>query len=253
MQKLYNEFKTDLSQADKHTAFTMIYAAIALTCIYYFGKAQSVGDLLKNTQFGEFGNFLNSTEKSNLPGLIFWIFVLMVFYFAIPALIIKFIFKKDLSDYGLNFKIETDFWKIYLQCAAVMIPLVYAVSLTEGFSSKYPFLRIYDGQPYFSSTLLIWEFIYFFQFFGLEFFFRGFLVQSLKPKLGIYAIFVMTIPYCMIHFGKPMPETFAAIFAGVFLGWLSYKNNNIWLGLLLHCTVAFEMDILALHHKGLLF
>ncbi len=253
MRKLYENFKTDLSQADKHTAFIMIYTAIALTCIYYLGKPQIIAELLKNIRLSEFGDFLVSTEKNNLPALSYWIFVLMLFYFIIPALIIKFIWKKRLSDYGLNFKIEKDFWKIYLQCAVIMIPLVYAVSLTEGFSSKYPFFRVFDNQPYFSYTLLVWELIYFFQFFGLEFFFRGFLVQSLKPVLGIYSIFMMTIPYCMIHFGKPPLESFAAIFAGVFLGWLSYKNNNIWLGLLLHCTVAFEMDILALHHKGLLF
>jgi uncharacterized protein len=253
MRKLYNEFKADLSQTDKNTAFAMVYAAIAMTGNYYLSKPQNIADWLKNTSFAEFGNFLVATDTNNLPALSFWIFVLFLFYFVVPTLIIKFIFNRHLSDYGLNFKIEKDFWKIYLQCAGVMIPLVYVVSLTEGFSNKYPFLGVYDNQPYFSSTLLIWELIYFFQFFGLEFFFRGFLVNSLKPKLGIYAIFVMTIPYCMIHFGKPPLETLAAIFAGIFLGWLSYKNNNIWLGLLLHCTVAFEMDILALHHKGLLF
>jgi membrane protease YdiL (CAAX protease family) len=100
---------------------------------------------------------------------------------------------------------------------------------------------------------VVWELIYFVQFFGLEFFFRGFLVHSLKPALGKYAIFVMTVPYCMIHFGKPPAETFAAIFAGVFLGWLSYRSGSILLGLILHCAVAFAMDILALNNKGLLF
>jgi membrane protease YdiL (CAAX protease family) len=49
-----------------------------------------------------------------------------------------------------------------------------------------------------------------------------------------------------------MPETFAAIFAGIFLGWLSYRNGSIWLGLILHGVVAFSMDILALYQKGLL-
>ncbi len=253
MRKTYHEFKTDLSQSERRAAFTMIYAAFALSCIYYFSKVQVFAELVSNTWLSGFAKFLLSTDSNNLPALSFWIFVLMLFYFVIPAIVIKLILQKNLADYGLNFKIEGDFWKIYLECAAVMIPLVYLVSLTEGFSSKYPFLRVYDHEPYFSSTLLIWELIYFFQFFGLEFFFRGFLVQSLKPALGIYSIFVMTIPYCMIHFGKPPLETMAAIFAGVFLGWLSFKNNNIWLGLLLHCTVAFEMDILALHHKGLLF
>jgi membrane protease YdiL (CAAX protease family) len=74
----------------------------------------------------------------------------------------------------------------------------------------------------------------------------------LKPALGIYSIFAMTVPYCMIHFGKPPAETLAAIGAGIFLGWLSYRNGNIWLGLLLHCTVAFSMDVMALYNKGLL-
>jgi membrane protease YdiL (CAAX protease family) len=91
------------------------------------------------------------------------------------------------------------------------------------------------------------------QFFGLEFFFRGFLLHSLKPSLGIYSIFVMTVPYCMIHFAKPLPETFAAIFAGIFLGWLSYRNGNIWMGFVLHCFVALSMDVMALLNKGLLF
>jgi membrane protease YdiL (CAAX protease family) len=57
----------------------------------------------------------------------------------------------------------------------------------------------------------------------------------------------------MIHFGKPPAETLSAIAAGIFLGWLSYKNGSIWLGLILHCTVAFSMDIFALYNKGLLF
>lgn len=253
MLKLYEDFKTDLSISDKRATFAMIYTAAALTGVYYLGKAPFAAELLKDTPFAEFGDFLVSTETNNLPALIYWIAVLMIFYFAIPALVIKFVLKRDLRDYGLSLTIEKGFLKIFLQCAAVMIPLVYAVSLTEGFSSKYPFFRVYNNEPYFGYTLLCWELVYFFQFFGLEFFFRGFLVQSLKPVLGIYSIFVMTIPYCMIHFGKPPLETLAAIFAGVFLGWLSYKNNSIWLGLLLHCTVAFEMDILALHHKGLLF
>jgi membrane protease YdiL (CAAX protease family) len=172
---------------------------------------------------------------------------------VIPAVVLKLVLKKQLSNYGLNFSIESGFWKLLFQCIAVMMPLVYLMSLTPGFAAKYPFLRIYDGSPYLSTTLLIWELIYFLQFFGLEFFFRGFLLHSLKPSIGIYSIFVMMVPYCMIHWGKPLPEAFAAIFAGLFLGWLSYRNGNIWMGLVLHCTVAFSMDVMSLFNKSLLF
>jgi len=134
-----------------------------------------------------------------------------------------------------------------------MLPLVYLMSLTAGFAAKYPFLKVYNGDPYLSTTLLVWELVYFLQFFGLEFFFRGFMVHSLKPSLGFYSIFAMTVPYTMIHFQKPMAETFAAVIAGLFLGWISYRNGTIWLGLVLHCSVAFSMDILALWNKGILF
>jgi membrane protease YdiL (CAAX protease family) len=57
----------------------------------------------------------------------------------------------------------------------------------------------------------------------------------------------------MVHFGKPGAEAFAAILAGVFLGWLSYTNGSIWLGLTLHCIVALTMDLLALWQRKLLF
>ena len=198
-------------------------------------------------------NNIEQTGVSNLALLGYWVTVSVFFYFVIPVVVLKLILKKRLSDYGLKFSIERGFWKLLFQCVAVMLPLVYLMSLTPGFAAKYPFLKIYDGSPYPSSTLIIWELIYFVQFFGLEFFFRGFLLHSLKPSIGIYTIFVMMVPYCMIHWGKPLPETFAAIFAGIFLGWLSYRNGNIWMGLILHCTVAFSMDVMALFNKGLLF
>jgi membrane protease YdiL (CAAX protease family) len=178
------------------------------------------------------------------------VLVVTVFYFVIPAIWIVFVSRERLSDYGLRFSLEPGFAKLFATVMVIMLPLVYLMSLTESFTAKYPFLRIHDGEPYLGTTLLIWELIYFVQFFGLEFFFRGFLVHSLKPALGIYSIFAMTVPYCMIHFGKPPAETVSAIAAGIFLGWLSYRNGNIWMGLVLHCAVAFSMDVLALYNKG---
>jgi membrane protease YdiL (CAAX protease family) len=253
MREIYKAIEEDFSALDRRAVAALVYTAAALTCIYYLGSAQKLVDLLNSAGFAGYGETLFASRENNLPALAYWISVVMLFYFVVPALGVKYVLKRDLRDYGLNLKIEKGFWKLYLQCAAVMLPLVYLVSLTDGFANKYPFLKVYNGEPYFGSALVVWEVLYFLQFFGLEFFFRGFLVHSLKRALGFYSIFVMTVPYCMIHFGKPMTESFAAIFAGIFLGWLSYKNNNIWLGLLLHCTVALTMDVLALHHKGLLF
>jgi membrane protease YdiL (CAAX protease family) len=253
MRDVIERITTDFSLLDRKAIFALVYAAAGLTAIYYLKNPARVADSLAGTRFEDTGNFLAYSPANNLPGLAWWVAVVTVFYFVLPALWIKFKWKENLANYGLRFSIEPGFAKLFGAVIAIMLPLVYLMSLTESFAAKYPFLQIYNDEPYIGTTLLIWELIYFVQFFGLEFFFRGFLVHSLKPTIGIYSIFVMTVPYCMIHFGKPPAETMSAIAAGVFLGWLSYRNGNIWMGLLLHCSVAFSMDVLALYNKGQLF
>jgi CAAX protease family protein len=252
MNDILEQIRADISKLDRRAVTALCYTAFASTCIFYLKNDQWVASLLFGTRFENLRAFVLNSSDNNLPTLRWWVLLMMIFYFVIPALIIKFGWRQDLSDYGLRSGHEPGFLKLLAACVALMLPLVYLMSLTAGFAAKYPFLQIYNGEPYTGQTLLIWELIYFLQFFGLEFFFRGFLVHSLKPSLGLYSIFVMTVPYCMVHFGKPPAETISAIIAGVFLGWLSYRNGSIWLGLILHCTVAFSMDIFALHAKGLL-
>lgn len=252
MLEILDHIRSDIAKLDRKAVFALIYAAAGLTSIYYLKDQQAVAKFLVDTPYEGFGNWIAYSTDNNLPGLGWWAAIVTIFYFILPALAIRFLYRERLSEYGLKTSIEPGFGKLLAACIAVMLPLTYLMSLTTGFAEKYPFLIIYNGEPYIGQALLLWELIYFVQFFGLEFFFRGFLVHSLKRSLGLYSILVMTVPYCMIHFSKPPAEALAAIGAGIFLGWLSYKNGSIWLGLILHCTVAFSMDILALWNKGLL-
>ena len=253
MFDLVANIEEDFSLLDRRALFALVYTAIGLTCIYYLKNTEYLDAMASLLGLNSWAHAIERSDVSNLRLLGYWVGISVFFYFVVPALVLKFVLKKRLRDYGLNFHLEKGFWKLLVQCILVMLPLVYLMSMTSGFTARYPFLRVYDGSPYLGSTLLIWESIYFLQFFGLEFFFRGFLLHSLKPSVGGYSIFAMMVPYCMIHWGKPMPETFAAIFAGIFLGFLSYRNGNIWMGMALHCSVALSMDVMALFNKGLLF
>src|SRR5437868_10327412 len=253
MFEIIRHIRDDFASIDRRAAFAFVYTAVGMACIFYLRNPEYVLPIFRRAGFADFGETIAYSSANNLPALAYWVFVSMVFYTVVPIVVVKFVFRHKLREYGVNFRLEKGFWKLLALSIAIMLPLVYWMSTTAGFEARYPFLKVFNGAPYFSSTLLIWELIYLIQFVGLEFFFRGFLVHSLRPTLGLYSIFVMMVPYCMIHFGKPMPETFAAIFAGLFLGWLSFKNGNIWMGLVLHCVVAFSMDILALYNKGLLF
>ena len=100
--------------------------------------------------------------------------------------------------------------------------------------------------------MAVWWFLYAAQFAALEFFFRGFMVHGLKDRVGYASIFVMMVPYNMIHLGNPMAEAVAAIGGGAVLGTLSLRTGSIWWGAALHIGIAGAMDVLALAHKGLL-
>jgi membrane protease YdiL (CAAX protease family) len=64
------------------------------------------------------------------------------------------------------------------------------------------------------------------------------------------AVFVMIVPYNMIHFQKPGLEALAAILGGLVLGSLSLKTRSIWWGAMLHLAVAGTMDVLSLVQRG---
>jgi membrane protease YdiL (CAAX protease family) len=181
--------------------------------------------------------------------LAYWAALCVVTYFVIPAVIVRFVFREKLSDYGLKLRgAFADGW-IYVAFFAVVGPLVLLVSREEHFQATYPFYHLDKTEPLWPH-FWAWEALYATQFFALEFFFRGFMVHGLRRRLGASAIPVMMVPYCMIHFEKPLPETFAAIIAGLVLGFMSLRTRSIILGAVIHVSVALSMDFTSLWRKG---
>jgi len=175
-----------------------------------------------------------------------WALGCFTFYFVIPALIVRGLFRHKLSDYGLTTK---GFWGhvwIYVALFAPVGVMVLFLADSPSFQHQYPFYR----KPIGWTDFLIWECLYALQFFSLEFFFRGFMLHGVKDRLGRYAIFAMVIPYMMIHFQKPLLETIGAVFAGIILGALSLRTGSIWGGVLIHVAVAIAMDVAAHAMRG---
>lgn len=179
--------------------------------------------------------------------IIIWSLGAFTAYFCVPALVVTRLFGHRLSDYGLSFKgIRGHLW-VYFVLFLPVFGMVLMVSSAPDFQAKYPFYR----DPVGITDLVIWECFYGLQFFSLEFFFRGFLIHGLKDRMGRYAIFVMVVPYTMIHFSKPFYESLGAVGAGSILGLLSLRTGSIFGGWLIHVGVALSMDIAALLHRGL--
>lgn len=233
-----------------------VTVALSITFLYYFGKQSFVESTLRQLGLGGMANafiaFITEGPNAQLNKLTYWVGILTVSYLVIPALVIRFRFKEKLRDYGISPKGSMSEYRIYLLMLCVMLPLVLYFSGTASFQERYPFYNLAPGEPLWPRFWL-WQLLYLFQFFALEFFFRGFMVLGLRQRFGYYSVFVMTIPYCMIHFGKPMPETVAAIIAGIVLGTLSLQSRSVWMGILIHYTVAITMDLAALWRQGMLF
>jgi len=167
----------------------------------------------------------------------------MLGYVGMPMLLLVFLRGEKIAAYHVSLR---NFFKhlwIYVVLFLCILPAVLYASTTPAFRHTYPFYRLANRSSF---DLWMWEALYAAQFVSLEFFFRGFILQGLRRALGSNAVFVMIVPYCMIHFGKPLPETLGAIGAGLILGTLAMRTRSIWGGVLIHIGVAITMDILAL-------
>jgi hypothetical protein len=234
------------------TLVILIWVAFGLAITEYWGNVSFVLGVLKSWNLthaaNAFGNYMNNGPDARIHTLCWWSGVIIFVYFVVPAIITRFFFKQKLSDMGLTFKNSMQGWPLYVIMLGVMIPLVYFCSGTTSFQSRYPFYKLVPGESMWPN-FFIWELVYFIQFASLEFFFRGFITLGTRRSFGYMSIFVMMVPYCMIHFGKPMPETIGAIIAGIVLGTLSLKSRSVILGIMIHYSVAITMDLMALWRK----
>jgi len=214
-------------------AMVLIVAAISLTIQEYVGDRRSY-DIW-------FADYVND-EYYELLAYVWWSGWRVFGYVVIPLLALV-ICRERVRDYNLSFAGFFRHLWIYVALYACVLPVVIIASQTDAFRGTYPFYRMANRS---GTDLWLWEVAYGVQFIALEVFFRGFLLHGLRRALGANAIFVMVVPYCMIHFQKPMPETFGAIGAGLILGTLALRTRSIWGGVLIHVGVAMTMDVLAL-------
>jgi membrane protease YdiL (CAAX protease family) len=192
--------------------------------------------------------YLGDVSTHPLERLTWWALGCVTIYFLVPALIVRLVFRDRLADYGFKLRGALAGAWVYLVLFALVGPLVLAASHGAHFQETYPFYQPSSGRL--GPDFWRWELLYALQFIGLEFFFRGFLVHGLRQRFGAYAIPIMTVPYCMIHFYKPLLEAFASIPAGLVLGFLSLKTRSIALGAVLHISVALSMDFASLWRQG---
>lgn len=124
----------------------------------------------------------------------------------------------------------------------IFVPVIWYFSGTEGFAAYYPRLKAArtDGllfAAYQAHYLVKWT--------AWEFFFRGFMLFGFRRDLGAAAVLVSTMPFTIMHAGKPEAEMLSAFLGGMILCAIALKSRSIWPGVIIHSLVATTMDFFA--------
>jgi len=236
-------------RADSDAAVVLLAATVLLTVFHYWGRPDfyvrsGLIDWAASNLGGPLGEF---------PGVgayLWWGATSLALRLLAPLGIVVWVLRSRPADFGFRVRGTAAHLAPYVLMYLVMLPILVWVSTFRSFSTYYPFYaRAAEG----GVAFWLFEIGYAFQFVGLEAFFRGFLTFGLARRFGLLAIPMMTVPYTMIHFGKPAPEAFAAMIAGLALGYLALRSKSFVPGIFLHVAVAITMDVLVLSRAGSLF
>ncbi len=190
---------------------------------------------------------INNLDAIALPAdpkfvqVMWWGLASIALYVLIPVFY-SVLFRQRIRDYGLSLKFVKTEVVLFLLVAPVIAVLVWLATADLRFQHMYPFYAMQSDDPNGVTKLLIFEAVYGLSFVALEFFFRGFLVHAGNRVVGVHAVALMALSYCLIHLGKPLPECLSSLVGGLLLGYVSLKLKSIAVGVVAHLTMAWGTD-----------
>ncbi len=148
------------------------------------------------------------------------------------------------SPRDLGFRLEGALPEIAIVLGlwVAMIPLVWLVHDGRSFQAVYPRLDAADTSM---ELYFLFEACYLVKWIAWEFFFRGFMLFGFQKDFMRRSVLISTIPFTLMHYGKPELEMASAVIAGLVLCFIALRSKSIWPGVLLHWLVASTMDFFA--------
>jgi uncharacterized protein len=142
----------------------------------------------------------------------------LIYYLLVPLVAGWLLFRDKPWDYG----IRIGRWKASIiltaACLAAMALILYGTGKMPEFRSYYHMHAIAWPELLLDAALYM---------FAWEFLFRGYMLFGLEKSIGKSAIFVQTIPFVLLHIGKPFLETLACIPGGFIFGYVAYRTRSV--------------------------
>ena len=155
----------------------------------------------------------------------------ILYYFILPMLVILLIFKDKPKEYGF----QVGDWKKGLKYVGICLILMIFVNIFFLFFSS---IWGYYGAALTAKEFLVRSGKDFISTFGWEFILRGFLLFGLAKRFGNSAIVIQTVPFVLLHLGKPEIETLGTIVSGLVLGYIALRSKSFWPAWITHFLVG---------------
>ncbi len=175
--------------------------------------------------------------------------VTVLLFWLTPFLLTKYCLKTGFSELGLKFVYDKQALQICAVAYTVVIASTYFSSQDPLIASEYPLSKLI-GTSW--SVFVVYQSVYVFYFIAYEIFYRGYLQFGLKSdkadtKEIIIIILIQTVLTTLFHIGKPTPEIISAAVFGPVFGYVVFRYNSIWYGLVIHFVMNVFLDLFSLY------
>ncbi len=233
----------------------VLFSAVLITAVYwlvalwYTNKGAYSKDLVVfHLLFG------NGDKWFDLWQYVYQFVVTALLFWLVPYLITRFYLKEDFSKLGLRLTYNKQALMICAVAYPVVIASTYFSSQDPLIQSEYPLSKLI-GTSW--MIFIVYQLVYLFYFLAYEIFFRGFLQFGLKSEHAgtkelIIIILIQTVLTTLFHIGKPTPEITAAAAFGPVFGYVAFRYNSIWYGMVIHFVMNVFLDLFVLNWLHLL-
>ena len=156
-----------------------------------------------------------------------------ILFLIVPMLFIVLVFRESPRDYGFTLGDWRAGLAITLGGVALMTPVIWFLAKLDP-----------SAQSYYQDMAANLPWNTFFQIFGWEFLFRGWILFGYARKFGPDALWLQAVPFALLHIGKPEIETLSTIFGGFAFGWIAYRTRSFLYPFLIHWYI-FTLIVLA--------
>ncbi len=164
---------------------------------------------------------------------------------VVPALIVKFVFRESLADYGVRFGDRMRTLRSMVVAAPLIALIAYLTARNPSFWNEYPINRHAGVSP---QTFALHALTYVLFYLGWEFQFRGFMQHGLQGSMGLgNAMLVQVMASAIVHIGKPVGEIYGSIIGGLIWGLLAYRTRSLLSGLFQHFLLGILLDWFICH------